>query len=296
MLAAFGVAPAALIAAGGESWVYALGRDSILRILRVPQPPAALRRKQVFLRNLAGRLPFATSEVEAIAPDGTWTIERRIPGTSLLVLLRALRGREREMALTRYAEAVDAIGAIRFPDRPYGQMLAETPTIAETWHDYLRRRLDEFIAANGAAIESHRGGLEMLRTMALRLLDRVAAVPPRALVHGDYFPGNVIVDGTRVSGLVDFSIWTVVGDPLYDVIGAVIFLEMAEEATAGDVAVVRHVLRTRHGDALDGPAPFYRAYFAFAMADPASATGPYPRLWPWALANLDALAAGRLAL
>ena len=290
------MAPAALIAAGGESWVYALRGDRILRTLRVPQDPAALGRKQIFLDGLAGRLPFATSEIEAIAPDGSWTIERRIPGASLLVLLRTLRGRERETALTRYAEAVDAIGAIRFPERPYGQILVEPPTIAETWHDYLRRRLDEFIAANGAAIESHRGGLDALRTLALRLIDGVAAMPTKALVHGDYFPGNVIVDRLHVTGLVDFSVWTVVGDPLYDVIGALIFLEMAEEATPGDVALVRRVLRARHGDALDGPAPFYRAYFAFAMADPGNLAGPYPRLWPWALANLDALAEGRLAL
>jgi Ser/Thr protein kinase RdoA (MazF antagonist) len=290
------VAPVALIAAGGESWVYALGSDRILRVLRASQDPAALRRKQAFLGALAGRLPFATSEIETIAPDGSWTIERRIPGMSLLVLLRTLHGREREAALTRYAEAVDAIGAIRFPEHPYGQILAEPATTAATWHDYLRRRLDEFIAANAAAIESHRGGLDALRATALRLLDGVAAMPPKALVHGDYFPGNVIVDGGRVSGLVDFSIWTVVGDPLYDVIGALIFLEMAEEATPGDVALVRRVLRARHGDALDAPAPFYRAYFAFAMADPGNLAGPYPRLWPWALANLDALASGRLAL
>jgi aminoglycoside phosphotransferase (APT) family kinase protein len=262
----------------------------------VPQDPAALGRKQTFLQELAGRLPFATSEIEAIAPDGSWTIERRIPGTSLLVLLRTLHGRERETALTRYAEAVDAIGTVRFAERPYGQILAEPATIADTWHDYLRRRLDEFIAANGAAIESHRGGLDALRTTTLRLLDDVAAMPPKALIHGDYFPGNVIVDRLHVTGLVDFSIWTVVGDPLYDVIGALIFLEMAEEAAPGDVALVRRVLRARHGDALDAPAQFYRAYFAFAMADPGNLAGPYPRLWPWALANLEALAAGRLVL
>ena len=120
-------------------------------------------------------------------------------------------------------------------------------------------------------------------------------MPPKRLVHGDYFPGNVLIgDDLRVSGLVDFSVWTAVGDPLYDVVGAAIFLEMATEATAEDVAFVRGVILDRHGDAVLEPGRFYRAYFAFAMADPVNAEGLYPRLWPWALANLGALKEGRL--
>ena len=92
-----------------------------------------------------------------------------------------------------------------------------------------------------------------------------------------------------VSGLVDFSFWTVVGDPLLDVIGTPIFLEMNDEATDEDIAFVRRIILDRHGDAVLRPARFYRAYFAFAMADPANSEGLYPGLFPWALANLAAL-------
>src|SRR5690606_5538132 len=100
-------------------------------------------------------------------------------------------------------------------------------------------------------------------------------------------------DDLRVSALVDFSVWSVVGDAMLDVFGAAATLEMMEEATPADVALVRRVVLDRHGEALRRPARFYRAYFAFAMADPGSTAGIYPRLWPWALANLDALRAGR---
>jgi aminoglycoside phosphotransferase (APT) family kinase protein len=290
------VPPAALIAEGGESRVYALGAARILRVLRRPADPALLARKQAFLASLDGRLPFAVSQIEDFDPDGGWTVERRIAGTSLLVLLRRLAGRDRTLALTHYAEAVDALAAISFADRPYGQMLAGDPVTAPTWRAYLRRGLDGFIAANGAAVEAHCGDLEGLHARALALLADVPDTPPKALVHGDYFPGNVMIGADlAVSGLVDFSVWTIVGDAGYDVISALVFLEMIAEATPDDIALVRRVVLARHGAALAAPARFYRAYFAFAMADPANAAGPYPGLWPWARANLGALAEDRLA-
>jgi len=296
ILARFGVAPAALIAAGGESWVYALGDSLVLRVLRRPQDPAMLGRKRDFLAGLAGRLPFATPWIESIDPEGGWTVERRIPGESLLTLLRRLEGGARDLALVRYAEAVDAIGGIALPGRPYGQILAEPAVTAPTWRGYLARGLDGFVAANGAAIAALHPDVGALRARALGLLAGVVDRPEKALVHGDYFPGNVMMDADlRVTGLVDFSTWTMVGDPLYDAVGAVIFAEMAAAASAGDVAVIRRVVAGRHGAAYAPSACFYRAYFAFAMADPAYAAGPYPALWPWAKANLAALAAGTLA-
>ncbi|MBN9021267.1 MAG: aminoglycoside phosphotransferase family protein, partial [Rhizobiales bacterium] len=236
ILARFDAAPAALLAAGGESFVYALGPARVLRILRRPQDPAALHRKQAFLAGLDGRLPFATQRIEAIDPHGGWTVERRIPGESLLARLRTLGGPARQAALRHYAEAVDAVASVLMPERPYGQVLAEAPVTAPTWHAYLVAGLDGFIAANGAAVASLHGDVGALRARALDLLPGVAERPPKALVHGDYFPGNVMMDtAPAVTGLIDFSAWTTVGDPAYDAVGAVMFLEMMAETSAGYV-------------------------------------------------------------
>jgi aminoglycoside phosphotransferase (APT) family kinase protein len=69
------------------------------------------------------------------------------------------------------------------------------------------------------------------------------------LVHGDYFPGNVMIGGDLgVSGLVDFSAWTIAGDGGYDAVSALVFLEMIGEATPEDIALVRRVVLARHGD------------------------------------------------
>ena len=294
LLGDFGIGPSALLGSGAQSLVYALDENRVLRVLRRPADPVQLRRLAAFQGEIEGRLPYATPLIAAIDPFGRYTIERRLPGVPALALLASLSGERRRTALAGYARGAEAIATITFPDRPFGQILDDRPLTAESWTAYLRLGLDRFIALNGSAIAATVGEVEDLRSKALALL---AAVPPpaKALVHGDYFPGNVLLDDDlAVSGLVDFSVWTVVGDPILDIAGAALFLEMAEEATADDVAYVRRLVLDRHGTAIVPAGRFYRAYAAFAMAEPGNAGGHYPKMFPWALANLAALGAGTI--
>jgi fructosamine-3-kinase len=57
------------------------------------------------------------------------------------------------------------------------------------------------LAMPGAALPApfaHR-----IQRIAARLRDRLPAAPPAALLHGDLWSGNVLVAGTRVTGLID---------------------------------------------------------------------------------------------
>lgn len=40
--------------------------------------------------------------------------------------------------------------------------------------------------------------------------------PPAALLHGDLVPANVLVQGGRVTGVLNFGFLTAVGDPQFD--------------------------------------------------------------------------------
>ena len=56
------------------------------------------------------------------------------------------------------------------------------------------------------------------------LVEGLRSAPPAslALVHGDFFPGNVLVDQAimRVQGVIDFGSFTLFGNYLLDVAGA----------------------------------------------------------------------------
>ena len=295
ILAGLGIGPQSLIGSGAQSWVYGLDARRVLRILKRPADATALARLRTFLDEIDGRLGVPTPVIEAIDPAGRYTIERRLAGTSLLTLLPRLRGADRRKAITAYVAGAEATGRLALPDRPYGQILAPSPLTAESWSGYFRLSLDFWLAHNGTAIAEATGDVERVHTNATALLGALPERPAKALAHGDYFPGNVLLDERlELTGLVDFSVYTLAGDAHYDAITAALFLEMIDEAGAEDVALARGLVIARHGEAVLPAARFYRAYAAFVMADPANAAPPYPRLFAWSVANLKALAAGRM--
>ena len=265
-------------------------------MLKQPGDPETLARLQAFLARIDGKLAIPTGAIAAIDAAGRYAIERRLGGRSLLSRMAELSGTERARAIAAYVSGAEATGRLLLPERPYGQILGAAPLTAGTWTGFFRRSLGHWLAENGATIAEATGDLAAVAGNALALLEALPERPAKGLAHGDYFPGNVLLDdGLAVSGLVDFSGFTLAGDPLYDTITAALFLEMIEEATADDVALARDLVMTRHGEAILDPGRFYRAYAAILMADPANAAPPYPRLFAWSVANLRALAAGTLA-
>ena len=296
VLAKLGVAESDLIGAGGEYLVYGLSPDRILRLRRTPGPgapgAAALRD---FLGRIEGRLPFATPLIVEIGPGEVYTIEKRLPGRAMSKVLTEIGGEARQTAWLNYLAAVEAFGDIVFSDRPYGHLLAATPITAGDWPGFARRSLERFAATNRATIARAAGDPDRLRAKALELAAGLEPLPPKALVHGDYLPGNVLLDDQlAVSAVVDFGVFTVVGDPLLDLAVAYLSLEMIEECTSADTAFVRAALAERHGSRITAAMRFYRAYLAFSMADPANAAAPYPKLYGWSIAMLRRLASDDL--
>jgi aminoglycoside phosphotransferase (APT) family kinase protein len=58
----------------------------------------------------------------------------------------------------------------------------------------------------------------------------VPCVGQVVLVHGDYCPANLLLDDARcVTGLLDFGLFTMAGDHLFDVATACAFFDMYDE-------------------------------------------------------------------
>ena len=295
ILEEFGVGPAELIGEGGESFVYALDAK---RILRVPKTKFALRKKlKAFLTSLDGNLPFATPSIEEVGPRDTWTVEKRLRGRPMSEMLKTLDDDRRDKAFRNYVQAIDAFSTIPLRNLPYGHVLSPTPVNAPNWRTFLRANLMKFRGRNRVTIAREVGDPYRLFDKAVDMIATLPEDPPKVLVHGDYFPGNVLLDeDLSVSAVLDFGGWTVCGDHQLDLAVSYLTLELIEECTADDARFVRELIIERHGPEIAPALRFYRTYLAFSMADPANAAPPYPKLFPWAIAMLKLLAADRLPI
>ncbi len=296
VLEQFGVHARDLIGEGGESRVYALGDDTILRLPRSRTFESGSRvRLADFLEQIGGRLPYATPEILDIGPRDTYTIERRLPGRVMTDVLRIASSDARDHAFRNYVTAAEALGQVEMPHLPFGHALDPAPVRADSWHTFARESLAQFRARNRITIAKEIGDPYVLFDKAADMILHLPETPPHALVHGDFLPGNVLMDNRlQVTGVIDFGMYTAIGDPLLDLAVSYLSLELLPETSAHDARFVRDILLERHGDEIADAFRFYRAYLAFSMADPANAAEPYPRLYGWSMAMLRLLAADRL--
>jgi aminoglycoside phosphotransferase (APT) family kinase protein len=296
ILTEFGLGAGARIGEGGESTVYAIDAEHVLRIPKKPAKGSPAREElQAFLHWLSGRLPFATPEILEIGPGDTYTVERRMAGRPLGTFLKTANNDARDRALRNYVAAIDAFDAVPLDEHPYGHLLATDPVTAGDWRTFAWESLVRFRSANRLAIAREIGDPYRLFDKAVDLMAALPAEPPKVLVHGDYFPGNVLIDDRlEVSGVLDFGAYTVAGDRQLDLAVAYQTLELIDECTADDARFVRQLIIERHGEEMTPAFRFYRAWLAFSMADPANAAPPYPRLYNWSLLMLKLLSEDRL--
>lgn len=235
----FGVTEADLLGAGDQSRAYRLGEASVLRVFSTQTPLTQVRALDAFYRGLDTRaVTFAVPRFDEVLQVGeaTCVVEARIPGMALSRFLARARPEDRKRALANYMVAAGEIQAIAF-DAPYhGQILGPAPVRAESWPAYLVSR----VAASLVDAPWAQADLTA-PARVLELFDGLAqarAGAPRRLAHGDYHPGNVLVDEAgAVTGVIDFSVQAVMGDPLLDLTSAAFFLDdKADRAYAASQA------------------------------------------------------------
>lgn len=264
--AAFGVTEADLIGSGWESTIYALGKTQILRIPRPEVVSEEKLRAQAALLEKLPHLPFAVTTIREIGriEGQLYVIEDRIAGQSMSTLLRTLSGERRAAAFQAFLAAAEAMSAVSAPGEAYGDLLSDNPRRCEKWSDYLTDRVR--VAAQDEVLAAAVPGLDEIAERYIARLEDIPD-PPKCIVHGDIYPANVMMnDDLQVTGLIDFSFTTRVGDHLMDLAGACYYLTAYDLSAQADLDHVRQLILAKYGAEVIDRIGLYGVWFAFDFA------------------------------
>lgn len=244
ILETLGLSPRRPLGEGGEAVVYAMDDDRVARIYHPGHPPATVHARTRLLAELepqALRVPFAIPRVlETRDLNGRLvTLEPRLEGRPVEVVLGELRGAAREALVRAYLEAAHAIGALDVERPGCGDLCRDDPLHAPSPRDYHRLRAVRNLRAAGP---------EFSHVDARALAEALPSSEQPALVHLDAFPGNMLTDGRRVTAVLDFGTVSIRGEPRIDPLLAAVYLQrpMSRTATARDRQVAQDWL-AEHG-------------------------------------------------
>jgi aminoglycoside phosphotransferase (APT) family kinase protein len=244
--------------------VYVLDAQRVLRVVNSEDVQYDLRKDEVYGELIAAGLPWMLPRLlDHGDVDGVpFTLEERIPGRSLDHVLAELAGARRERALIEYADGSMKIASTRIERPWFGELLYDPTFRRDSWAEYLVLRAEAHVRRAGPVFERDVPDLAQIMHGWREEVTSVAGVE-HSLVHGDYFPGNVMVDDNlEITSVIDFGWSTVIGDARLDLVCASVFLEVERAwCTQADADLVRDYLGAARPDlsAVDG---LYRTYCA----------------------------------
>jgi putative membrane protein len=293
VLERFGVGDRDLIGSGGESQVYGLGADRVLRIYRAEhEAPAALIAQLGHLyagwsgRRIGLELP---SVLDSGDIGGRWfSVDRRMTGGSLSGWLAGAGVGPRRQGLLGYLDAAGRIQQLPSPVAGHARLLGDdAPRSFDTLAALLTDQLLRVLPRSQARLEQDVPGISGVWDELQEWLTNRRGDP--RLVHGDFCPANTYVavrpDGTPViTGVGDFSPHTLHADPTMDIAGAVMFLELESYAGALDDADwLAGRAYERFGPDLQQALVMYRRYYGFYFSDSHAFD---PTLYAWCVRQL----------
>lgn len=230
----FNLDQAAWLGKGTEAEVYRLSESRVLKLYADPRRATKLEVLKSFYASLQpASLGFALPEIyDIVSIQGLLAVEeRRIEGRPLADVLPTLEEKAAADVRHVYLDAVLKLGEVQ---SPYGRARyllfddadtsdASSSSFGELIYQLARVKLER----RRAALTRDVVGLNE-KDRALGEACRLQAGDgPRSVIHGDFFPGNVLVDPSLVvRGVVDFGSFTMFGDRLYDVALACVLYDM----------------------------------------------------------------------
>lgn len=277
VLAHFGVAAGDELGRGGEAVVYALDGERVLRVPHVwPSEAQARRRLELSrelergARGLSFRVPSVLEEVHL--GEARVTLERRLPGRSLMDAVRDARGAARADLIRAHLDASTEIGDIALSRPFFGDLLRSDAIRTRTQREYLEQRAAVSLRSAGSAL-AHVDPAELARALP--------EPAERRLVHLDAWAANMLCEDGVVTAVIDFGTVSILGDRRLDPLFSVAYVDpdLMPTHVPDDRRVAEEWLSERGLEALYPPARRWIAAFWSACSDE-------PELFSWCVAAL----------
>jgi putative membrane protein len=293
LLAAFGIGRDQLLGSGGESEVFAIDHDRVLRLYR--DRHEAPRRTATQLQALYQG--WSESDIGLELPliielgelNGRFfTVDRRFSGRNLSGWLQYADMTQRRAALITFLDATERLQQLRSPVPGFARLIGDgAPRAFSTLVELLSNMLSGPTQSSRDQLERDVPRVAEVWNQLHAALAQRSVAP--AVVHGDVCPPNAYLSqgpqGPVVTGIADFSPHTVHADPLMDVAGALIFLELEPYAdAAADAAWLQAVAVERHGREIVRWIDVYRRFYGFYFSN---AHAFDPTLYAWCIRQLS---------
>lgn len=287
----FGITESDLLGEGGESRVYKLDSNRILRIIKAKSPsqPESIKKMKEFYDLLKPSQDILVPQINEIGmlKDTCYSIEDLIEGENLTTHLKKTNSSDLPRILESYIEAAANIHKTNHNLGEYfGEVLIDNPIRERNWPNFLIKRVEKALQKTLHQLNNDAEEFETLLKRWKLLVQKRLANVENNLVHGDFFPGNVIVNPNGITrAVIDFSPLTVLGDWRMDVVGACIFLEVVDSYQEIQTQISRKIISEKFGKEIDDELfNIYRIYYSIYFSVVKELGDD--KLYDWCLKNL----------
>jgi len=259
ILKALGYQSARPIGAGINSVVYQLDECRVIKL--TPAAAGEMAARKSFLDLLGSKkLPFHIPQIlEYGEIQGCfYSIETLVPGNSLRVVFPGIHDTEKIRCISGLFDVLDALHAVKVEGEFGEQLCGKSGISDDTWRGFLSKKTSQQYELNAERVRRDFSDFEKVVAQFQAELSGLSESAPHSVVHGDVFFPNVMAstDG-RITGIVDFSELTLIGDPFMDWVSLSIFVRDDEGRS-----LVHEMLRSKFGDAFIRYRRLYGMYYA----------------------------------